>query len=750
MKIADAFVNFQAKIANYKRNVEDAKRTFNNYSRSVQSNISTIQAKSQSFMSSLKNIRLQTVALWTGIAMFGRSVIAASKKQEQAVAGMNQALRSMGIYSESASKGIQKLASQMESEGIIADEDILRGTKFLVTYKDITEDLLPRTMRLMADIAALTEGDVVRAANLLGKASMGLTGELSRVGITLSDTAKKSKDFNLILSEMEAQVKGQNKALAATRAGALIQFTNAVGTLKEVMGDFLVEVLLPFVKILKPIVEWLTANVRAVKALIVALISLKIIMVAINAIMAANPIGAVLTVLGLLITAIVYVVDKMGGWEQAIDLVWTKLKQFWEYIEAFGEAMSNIFLNINRVLYSVVTFQFDKAKQSIDALKDSVINFGDAFDAAGEKADQFWNDYLKRKAKRQMAGKAEVQEEVKITVPEMAKEPSKEEKEALERQKELLEKRKELYKEMSDEIYKIEFGAYEDRIRIAREEHQERMKVLGDSGYFDSIKILSYEVNEIQKEQARELDRIQTEAAQKRIDEIMNLRDITEEEKLQRLEAEQDELDKSSEAWQLYNNKIREMNKTTTRIYQQGIINTINIVTNAMGNAIATGILEAQRFSTVWKNFCNQVIEAFTRMITEMLIKWAMFQALTAMGAPTWLTGGLKFWQHGGIVTKPTLGVVGEAGPEAIIPLSRLQDAFNGLVDTTDILSGNLHSIGRGTPSARAVNVSINWQTSLEGAVISDPNSMDAFYENVMQPAEKRFKARISEVMKSA
>ena len=36
--------------------------------------------------------------------------------------------------------------------------------------------------------------------------------------------------------------------------------------------------------------------------------------------------------------------------------------------------------------------------------------------------------------------------------------------------------------------------------------------------------------------------------------------------------------------------------------------------------------------------------------------------------------GGLKFWADGGLITEPTLSVVGEAGPEAIIPLNQLDD----------------------------------------------------------------------------
>ena len=133
--------------------------------------------------------------------------IQASNKQEEAIAGVAQVMKSMGRYTDEAFTSVQKLASQIQSEGIIGDEDILRGTKFLMTYKQIGQDIMPEAMRVMADFAALTGGDVTSAANILGKASMGLTGELTRYGITLSDNAKKSKDFKLILKEIKEQLR---------------------------------------------------------------------------------------------------------------------------------------------------------------------------------------------------------------------------------------------------------------------------------------------------------------------------------------------------------------------------------------------------------------------------------------------------------------------------------------------------------------------------------------------------------------
>jgi hypothetical protein len=44
------------------------------------------------------------------------------------------------------------------------------------------------------------------------------------------------------------------------------------------------------------------------------------------------------------------------------------------------------------------------------------------------------------------------------------------------------------------------------------------------------------------------------------------------------------------------------------------------------------------------------------------------------------LTGFVPFFANGGIVNRPTLGVIGEAGAEAVVPLDRLNtggDTYN-------------------------------------------------------------------------
>lgn len=198
----------------------------------------------------LSGMQRTLVAAVTTMVSFAaaRKFVDAFKEQEQAVAALDASIASMGRTTEGLSGQLQTLASQVQRDGIIGDEALIKGQSFLSTYSKITDDLLPRTTWVMADLAAKMGGDTVQAANLLGKASMGMTGELARIGITLSDATKESKDFEAIISEIEQQVGGMNAALGRTATGGIQQFSNAWGDVQEQLGRVIAMSISPFLR----------------------------------------------------------------------------------------------------------------------------------------------------------------------------------------------------------------------------------------------------------------------------------------------------------------------------------------------------------------------------------------------------------------------------------------------------------------------------------------------------------------------
>jgi len=176
-----------------------------------------------------------------GVTRASKEFIEASNKQEKAVLGMEAALKSMGRYTPQFSSSLQKMASSLQTVTNFGDEVTLQGVKFLSTYGDITNELMPRSIKAMQDLAALMgggESSVVSAANMLGKASMGMVGALRRVGITVDAETFKLKGYRGMLEQIESQVGGQAVAMREATAG-YEAIGNEIADTKELLGELI-------------------------------------------------------------------------------------------------------------------------------------------------------------------------------------------------------------------------------------------------------------------------------------------------------------------------------------------------------------------------------------------------------------------------------------------------------------------------------------------------------------------------------
>ena len=96
---------------------------------------------------------------------------------------------------------------------------------------------------------------------------------------------------------------------------------------------------------------------------------------------------------------------------------------------------------------------------------------------------------------------------------------------------------------------------------------------------------------------------------------------------------------------------------------------------SSMGKAVADMILEGKSFqdamNAVFNTVLRTAIETFTRIAIEAAIAQAATEGATGGGGGGGFLGLLGF-AEGGVVTKPTVALVGEAGPEAIVPLNKV------------------------------------------------------------------------------
>ena len=176
------------------------------------------------------------------------AVIDAHKKQAEAVARVDNAFRSMGRDAGATLRNLKKQASELQAVGIFGDEEIIAAQAVLATFPKIADEQMGAATQTVVDFAAQTGSSMAQAAKIIGQASDGMVGSMSRYGISLSDSTKKSKDFGAIMDDINSQVGGANEKIGTEAVHSLTRLNNAWGDLMETIGEALTEFIGPAVE----------------------------------------------------------------------------------------------------------------------------------------------------------------------------------------------------------------------------------------------------------------------------------------------------------------------------------------------------------------------------------------------------------------------------------------------------------------------------------------------------------------------
>lgn len=252
---------------------------------------------------SMRNIGAgMTAGISAPLALIGRDSVKLFDTQVKAQAAVEQALVSTGGAAGRSAEELFRMASGMQAVTTYGDEDILRNvTAPLLTFTKVQGDTFDRAQAATLDMATLLQMDLKSAAVQVGKALndpvKGITA-LSRAGVQFSDEQKEvikslvetgdvAAAQAVILGELETQFKGQAEAAAKTPLGQWQQLSNSIGDVKELLGEQIVPFLTPLLGKVKSAVQWFSDLSPEVKKNIVMFGGL------------AAAAGPVLTVLGL-------------------------------------------------------------------------------------------------------------------------------------------------------------------------------------------------------------------------------------------------------------------------------------------------------------------------------------------------------------------------------------------------------------------------------------------------------------------
>jgi hypothetical protein len=236
-----------------------------------QKNLNVAEKKMQSTAKKFIDVGSSlSLAFTAPFAILAKSAVDAFDVQAKAVAQVEAGLKSTGNQVGFTSKQLQKFASDLQSNSLFGDEEILaNATAQLLTFTNIADENFKRTQQAALDLATRLDGDLKGASIQLGKALndpvKGLSA-LSKSGVQFSDDQKKlikslvdtgqvAEAQTVILDELETQYGGSAAAAAAAGSGPITQAKMAFGDFLEVIGAIVTEALIPFAKRAKEVFE---------------------------------------------------------------------------------------------------------------------------------------------------------------------------------------------------------------------------------------------------------------------------------------------------------------------------------------------------------------------------------------------------------------------------------------------------------------------------------------------------------------
>lgn len=242
-----------------RRNIIEAESKLKHYNAELKKvQYANITKMGEAFKKAGQNMRTAgTYATIGGGAMIlaGKKLLDLNQTQSQAETKLTEIYKTRMGATDKAAQSTMKLASELQKEGVVGDEVALSGAQQLATYAKMpstVNKLLPAMENLLVQQKGVnaTAEDATGIANLFGKAMMGQTGALRRVGISFTDAQEKVLKYGTeeekaaMLSQVVTQnVGNMNKKFAETDEGKMAQLRNTLGDIGERLGSALLPAL---------------------------------------------------------------------------------------------------------------------------------------------------------------------------------------------------------------------------------------------------------------------------------------------------------------------------------------------------------------------------------------------------------------------------------------------------------------------------------------------------------------------------
>lgn len=199
-----------------------------------------------------------------GIAAAGAAVLAFAVsslkqygEQEQAVSHLTQALKNMGVQSQSTVNNLTEFAAALQKVTAYSDDQIISVEATLTAF-GLQGEQLKKVTRSTLDLAAAKGIDLQSASQLLGKAFVGETGTLARYGIVIDQSGDKTEKFALAMTKLNQMFGGQAEAQRKTLLGQYDALVHEFEDLMKVIGGLLAGPAIKLMQFLSTMIQSVT------------------------------------------------------------------------------------------------------------------------------------------------------------------------------------------------------------------------------------------------------------------------------------------------------------------------------------------------------------------------------------------------------------------------------------------------------------------------------------------------------------
>jgi len=188
----------------------------------------------------LKRIGLGMTVMGTALAAGLTVSVKAAMAQEDSMRKLEAAIKASGKAIDAM--GLSELAKDLQEVTVYSDEDT-RAMQTRLIALGATEAQTRKLTPLVQDLAAMFNLDLTSAGALVGKAMIGITTAMRRMGIVIEETSDPVVRLERIIAALDTRVKGAAVTMGDTATGKIIRMKNAVDELNEALGQGLMNTL---------------------------------------------------------------------------------------------------------------------------------------------------------------------------------------------------------------------------------------------------------------------------------------------------------------------------------------------------------------------------------------------------------------------------------------------------------------------------------------------------------------------------